>query len=169
MNVMEAAWMHEGQTTRPCASSCEASADRVACVRPCRGPPGRCSLCSNSQSALPAGKETGNTKFNGAKQKGTRLLTEQGLLKLVEASVPFAAEAAAERKDAEGAVEDDDVQMQPPMLPSEASTSRNAAVHDARKPAVGAAAGGCASAPAEVDPSAALCSVVQWGLFGASA
>jgi hypothetical protein len=37
-----------------------------------------------------AGKETGNSKFQAAQDKGTPLIDEEGLLSLVEASVPFA-------------------------------------------------------------------------------
>jgi replication factor C subunit 1 len=94
-----------------------------------------------------AGKETGNTKFNAAKEKGKRVLTEKGLLSLVRASVPF-----ADADDAPMAMEDE-VQVQPPALPaSAAGTSHMPAV---RGTAAGAS-GKRASAP-EVDPSVPSC------------
>jgi hypothetical protein len=42
-----------------------------------------------------AGKETGNSKFSAAQAKGTPLLDEDGLLGLVQASVPFAQQEAS--------------------------------------------------------------------------
>jgi hypothetical protein len=42
-----------------------------------------------------AGKETGNSKFQAAQDKGTPLIDEDGLLSLVKASLPFAKQEEA--------------------------------------------------------------------------
>lgn len=134
----------------PSCSVCSAAICRGAHVAPHRVE----KFCSS-------GKETGNSKFNKAKEKGSKLLTEQGLMALVAASEPFVEEAAAE--EAEAAAEDDIMEVDPPKLEpkpesatpskagtskagtSKAGTSRDAQVMAARK-----------EAETPVDPSTSL-------------
>lgn len=74
---------------------------------------------SSTKHNVHVGKDTGNSKFTNAKEKKTKLLTEQGLLALVKASAPFIEDAADEPADA-----DEGMQVDPPKLAAGASSSK---------------------------------------------